>query len=486
VPRQPRSDKQWEPVPRNENRDRRYVSIRTGQPVGKGLVSVKGFGDRGSCLDVGPGPGGGGWGQKLGAEIPRTIDTTPGTHRLMYQDTLVFYRVPNYQPGPPPAGRTYGVTKPLRLVVGIHGHGMEQVSGARDIIEDPARGWEATADRENLVVVAPAFDRIYYKQPPNVPVPVPLPPDPPFVFPADTVEGAAEIHGYYLDHGLPFPAGYIQPDVNLWDFIFLINSRNDLRSDECLLGIIPMFRAAFDFSATDGLVSLFGYSAGGQFVSRFMMLYPGELGRAALGGAGSFMFPSFEFNYPHGFSCHYENDDCVTIWGHTYDSSVYRPCWGLNKLFNRGQRLGWAPFLTEIAPHQWREKLLCLLEKPIWVFAGSDDYLGLEETSDGRGRFDPHLENAWQGNGQMERALNFVGEMYQMDRQLKNAGLRPHDAPTDLYFAGLCGPTMNHGAAGSAMTGWLQANWFRLRRKLPYDPIGGVVPHPGGVVRRPT
>ncbi len=142
---------------------------------------------------------------------------------------------------------------------GIHGAGPWHRPGAMNRIHQ----FRNIADIENLVVIAPAFDRIL-----NWPL---------------GKEGLKE-------------KGIVK-DTYLCDFINLVNKRNEHRTD---LKLIETFEFFNKHLMKREKFHLYGHSGGGQFVSRFIIFYPELLNKVGISSPGSFVFPRRDINYPYG------------------------------------------------------------------------------------------------------------------------------------------------------------------------------------------
>src|SRR5699024_6112020 len=75
------------------------------------------------------------------------------------------------------------------------------------------------------------------------------------------------------------------------------------RSDFALNNIIQ--EVCDNFLLADNELYLFGYSAGGQFAHRYMMLYPNRVSRLVVGAAGWYSFPDHSLDYPRGIKFDY-------------------------------------------------------------------------------------------------------------------------------------------------------------------------------------
>jgi hypothetical protein len=150
--------------------------------------------------------------------------------------------------------------------------------------------------------------------------------------------------------------------------------------------------------------------------------------------------------------------------------------WGLNETFGRtGEGTDWADWLADISQAQWKARLARLLERQVFIFAGTEDYDDNPLT--------PHAEiwtdRCWQGSGQYEKAAQLYGQLLSVDRMLKTSSYsspngsplpyRQHDAPLDVIFVPCHG--MDHGGARTAMRIWLQSNWFWFPRRTRHNPI---------------
>jgi len=184
---------------------------------------------------------------------------------------------------------------------------------------------------------------------------------------------------------------------------------------------------------------LYGFSWGGQFVARYMMLFPEKLFSVVVGAPASVLFPWMHVNYPSGLNCVYEDTrEEITILHATYyqsrieEGNEYIPniFFGLNEQFNRPKgSSGWAHWLVGLCEddfHGWWSKISCLLRLPVFLLAGTDDVgtkkttLSLNDPHDPNLIFfDPHNDRSWQGDGPLICFTNFIGAMYDIDRFLK-------------------------------------------------------------------
>jgi pimeloyl-ACP methyl ester carboxylesterase len=265
----------------------------------------------------------------LELQFPRApapdFSAAPGLHEgLMFGGTEVLYYIP----------RRLDLAK-AEYVFLIHGAGDWHRPGASTHIAV----WRELADRENLVLVAPVFDCIHNR----------------------TIDPTAD-----LDEFGRFRDGKIIRDRYLWDFVFLLNRHTVHRADLKLIEVFDFFRKEL---IPRSKFILYGHSGGGQFVSRFAMLYPELLKRAACSSAGTYAFPDLDRDYPWGLNM----DRLEMTFGTHIKADDLR-----------------------IDPKQRGEKLSRFLALELHVIVGS------EETGD------DHPDSAWQGRNVHERAGNFV------------------------------------------------------------------------------
>ncbi len=140
------------------------------------------------------------------------------------------------------------VSEPARVVVVVHGsEGDDKMSQelsrfmAREAIND--RGWLLLADKMGVIIVAPSFDRDRF-------------------------------FGYRFLGGSPIGA------------------------DRFVLKVVDSY--AEDYPSADGKLYLFGHSAGGQFVNRFLLVHPDRVLAAVISSAGTFAYPDETVDWPFG------------------------------------------------------------------------------------------------------------------------------------------------------------------------------------------
>jgi hypothetical protein len=189
-----------------------------------------------------------------------------------------------------------------------------------------------------------------------------------------------------------------------------------------------------------------------------MTLYPEKRKRIALGGAGSFIFPFGNVNYPNGLRCNYSVDlESLRIWGY-----VYTDFWSvsaLNKRFNRREPNwgDWAHDLVAKTPTDWALKFAEMMLHRVFVYAGADDFVGeppYAQTPPGQPAF-------WQGVGQLEKATNYLREMEALHERLAMPGPSPQIGPFRMLLNEGVDPTgLGHDAMREAMRDWLRVNWW--------------------------
>ena len=183
------------------------------------------------------------------------ISVQPGVHEMTVGQSEVVYYIPNnFDPDT------------AEYFFGIHGAGDWHWPGASHRINQ----FKDTADIENLVVIAPAFDCIFNWPP---------------------------VWSQDMDENGNFNDPRIIKDWNLWDFIGLLNGYSHHRTDLKLLEIFDLFNRKL---MQRNKFHLYGHSGGGQFVSRFMIFYPELIDKVALGSAGTYAFPRRDMDYPYG------------------------------------------------------------------------------------------------------------------------------------------------------------------------------------------
>ncbi len=172
--------------------------------------------------------------------VPK-ISAEPGIHEgLRIGATEVIYYIPN---GFDPNTAEY--------FFAIHGAGDWHRPGAVTHIHQ----FKNLADREHLVVLAPAFDADFNWEP-NWP-------------------GDFDEQGNFKDRR-------IIKNRYLWDFAGLLNAWSPARADQKLIEIFNTFN---QYLMPRERFHLYGHSGGGQFVVRFAMFYPELLNKVAASSA---------------------------------------------------------------------------------------------------------------------------------------------------------------------------------------------------------
>jgi len=200
-------------------------------------------------------------GRKMAFNFPKkpppVLRREPGRHEgLMFDPLEVLYYIPaRFDPAK------------AQYLFAIHGAGCWGRTGAIKHLED----FQDLADRENLVVIAPAFAPVLN-------------------WPCDRNRDIR--NGKWNDPR-------IVRDKYLSRKIALINPDNDMRSDIKLIEIFEFFSRNL---MKREKFHLYGISGGGQFVSRFIVFHPELVDKVAIASAGTFLFPDFEHDYPNGLN----------------------------------------------------------------------------------------------------------------------------------------------------------------------------------------
>lgn len=292
------------------------------------------------------------------------VATEPGIHAgLRIGSTEVIYYIPS---GFDPNTAEY--------FFGIHGAGDWHRPGAIHRINQ----FKHIAERDNLVLIAPAFDAEL-----NWDV----------LWPDD-----------FDDQGR-FQDPRIVKNRYLWDFTTLLNNWSNVRADQRLIEIFDLFNQQL---MARQRFHLYGHSGGGQFVVRFALFYPELLNKVAASSPGTFTFPRFDIDYPHGLN--------MTNLHQTY------------------------PVITDyndidLDPDALNLKLNAMLDLNLILTVGE-----LETREN-------HPDLAWQGFSTLDKCLNFYDAMFEQDRILKDQGLRHPDSPFGFELHVL--PDVGHDARAS-------------------------------------
>jgi hypothetical protein len=225
----------------------------------------------------------------------------PGVHYFTWNDTKVGLYVPStYVPTTEP-----GPHHKFLFLISGNGQAYWRFKYIIDFVNNSTI--QAWSENNGLIVVCPLFDRQFY----------------PFdrkdvessLFTTynsgvancrclDQHEACYDPDDFFYDEKLyyclkenfdvtQFPGWYPQPDEYLVDFIQLINKAGR-RSDERLIEIFGVVKDIFNFiNPTPTTFSIYGFSAGAQFITRFMVFYPELLDTIMIGSPGSCTFPCF-------------------------------------------------------------------------------------------------------------------------------------------------------------------------------------------------
>lgn len=348
------------------------------------------------------------------------------------------------------------LTRKRRLMVGIHGAGSQHYQGAMTHLGNMTSN--SFADNNNLIVIAPAFERWYFPEYGGIPDPYPdgyltgvvLPnrhwdPRPDWV-----VDGSQEDcaflydfweNGFWPDPPDVFP---IQWDYNLYRFTYAFPWYGQYRTDLMLNLILDQFNEAFN-QASDPVeekILLYGHSGGAQFTSRYFLLWPERLYKVAFSSAGSMLFPTFEHRFPLGLNVYLEGDAVVDDANHHYQ--VTTPG-GLDDLIAlRDNNLLWYNRFRDIC------------KVPVIYSVGS-----LEGTDEN------YNDRSWQGGDTLQTSNNYVLEMKKIFSYARRffGDEWPSDAVHDLLFMQF---DTDHGGNLTATWNWLKEFWLDYPTKVPY------------------
>jgi len=141
-----------------------------------------------------------------------------------------------------------GLSEEPALIVAVHGS-LGEGDTALETAVATARNWQWVADRHGAMVIAPAFDRPRYQGPAG---------------------------GYRGTFG------------------------RDLMADQFVNFLVDRHREILP--ASKGRFFLFGHSAGGQFVSRYVVLHPERVRKAVISAPGTLAFPSPDIPWADGMA----------------------------------------------------------------------------------------------------------------------------------------------------------------------------------------
>ena len=118
----------------------------------------------------------------------------------------------------------------------------------------------------------------------------------------------AEEHGYLI----------LSPCFDYRSGFQMLGIGGPVRHDLLVLEMID--DVARDFQVATDWLSLFGYSAGGQFAHRFLYVHAERVGQVAIGAPGAVTLPSMDHQWPLGVA------DLPEVAGKAFDlSAVRRP-----------------------------------------------------------------------------------------------------------------------------------------------------------------
>jgi hypothetical protein len=343
-----------------------------------------------------------------------------------------------------------------QILVGIHGAGDCHMEGAVTKIGD----WTdddidlSFADQNNMIIVAPAFTPWF-----NAPVPTrwfrsayvkdAKNGRPPWVMPGSQ-EDCCVYYAWWYSQGPgslvdkpPKPKLFLDQtaidegaafihDPNMWDFIKFLNKSNTFRTDRMLNWILDTFHTQFpDLFPKD---CLFGHSGGGQFATRYTLLYPERLARSAVSGSGSHLFPTFDYQYPYGLDC----SNIASEFGGNNAPTDY------------------ASDLIDMTKKDWLKKFSAQTGVPYIISYGRKDTLGLKQ---------PDL--FWQGEMTPDRNINYYNQLKQV-HYWATKELPRKDIPTPTCDPLLLEFDTDHGRSRNAAVEWLQAYWLLYPGVIPY------------------
>ena len=321
-------------------------------------------------------------GKKISLEFseppaPR-ISSSPGIHEgLKIGETEAIYYIPkDFNKGT------------AKYFFCIHGAGAWHRPGAMTHI----RQFQETADRRNLVVVAPAFDCVFNRP---------------------------------LDRAQDFdPRGKLRDpklirDWYLWDFVALLSHGSEQRSDLRLLEIFDCFNRHV---MKREKFLLYGHSGGAQFVCRFILFHPEVVDTAAASSSGTFTFPRYDKDYPWGLRM----DNLGRDFGQPFDKlravSMVEP-----QARTEGMKL---------TPAEFDEKIVRMLGLKVFLMVGG------EET------WEDHPELAWEGESTLDKTRNYYETLKQEHARRLRAGQPvPERFPWELHIL----PGVGHDSRASGI-----------------------------------
>ena len=91
----------------------------------------------------------------------------------------------------------------------------------------------------------------------------------------------------------------------------------DIDADEFVHAILREYRALLP--GYDERILLYGHSAGGQFVSRYLVVHPNRVRQAVISAAGSYAWPNATVSFPNGMGA----ATLTANWGGTTNSRLF-------------------------------------------------------------------------------------------------------------------------------------------------------------------
>jgi hypothetical protein len=354
----------------------------------------------------------------------------------------------------------------MQLFFGIHGAGVEHLSGAFSWANNFSRtnpyDQSYWADANNIVCIGPNFDNWYpdiptppnytnypaaYLNPPAPPAPQPLYPRPIWITPdrvgeqddsaflylflTTNFEGATP---YFQAHPDQVPKAWWRdypntlqlPTPNLYGFIWLIDEKQNslgMRTDLSFNAVRDMFLSTFP--AANSQILLAGHSGGAQFVSHYMLLHPTNpdgsdnlnFSRVLVSSSGGNLFPRFDKDFPNGF-----NSSTIIA---NYSGQPPGFCNDIIALY---------PYVG--APQSpWLQKVAHLHRAKVTIFCGSGNPNAPDAENDPWnalpvGNLPGDTLRNWQGGNVPNATINYLNEMGRAACRAKTynkGGLPPGD-----------------------------------------------------------
>lgn len=265
----------------------------------------------------------------------------------------------------------------FRYQVSIHGAGTCHRGGMLGNLSL----WKEKADQENLVVIAPNFDRNYFDVNGNRIWDVNFCDD---VFvgqyngPMRASCSQSACLNYHTEAECAFYDQY-SCEAAHWSHVYGINDDGG-RPERQLRLIFDYFNSHFVPRET---FNLFGHSGGAQFSSRFMLMHPELVGdRVGLSSGGSYLFPDASRTLPYGTDVSDIDTDFRSDRGQDY---------------------------SDIKVIDWEDHIRRVLEKRVVITGGE-----LDEVGAGR--------RPWQGANSYEKAENLYRAYQDWDATMRADG----------------------------------------------------------------